>query len=206
MQMRKRQIWVGVGLVTAVAAVIIGVVVFGNNVPTDDPEPAPPAMVTDSTAASSEMVIFPLIRGTNLAFEQVAIPTELSNGPKLIIVSYDDAQQPIVNDWLPPLEALNENYPDLAGYYIPLLPKDAADAAAFIIGGFAALANEDERARTLIVFTNVEGFNDIVGVEGLDNVQLFLLDTNNAIVWQTSGLYTDEKLADLERVLAMLPA
>ncbi|PJF44239.1 MAG: hypothetical protein CUN55_04960 [Phototrophicales bacterium] len=196
--MQKWQIRIGLSIGVIVIAMIAFVYFIGNNVPTDDPQPA------YITAQATNRVKFPKLRGTNLSFEQVVIPDDLGDNVKLIVISYDDAQQPTVNDWLPPLEALNEKYPMLAGYYVPLLPKDSADAAAFIIGGFAALASENERARTVIVFTNVDIFNELVGIENKDEIQLFFLNTDDTIVWHTSGSYTAEKLAELEAQLSMI--
>ncbi len=195
----------GAGFAVGIVAIVAVVIVIGRRVPTDDPKPSTLSPAANESTTTDNPPVFPLLRGTNLSFNEVTIPNDLDAGLKLIVVSYDRNQQPIVDGWLAPLEALNVNYPDLAGYYIPLLPKDAADSAAFIIGGFAALANENERERTIIVFTNVEGFNALVGVENLDNVQLFLLNADHAILWRTNGNFNAEKLAELEAALAAIP-
>lgn len=192
-----KRILIVLSAITALAVTILAIAAFviSNDTPTDDPEPA-------AANESSEVIIFPTLRGQNVSFAEVIVPEELDDGLKLIIVAYDSNQQPVVDEWLAPLEDLNVSYPDLAGYYIPLLPKDTADASLFIIGGFAALAEENERERIIVVFTNVEGFNDIVGVEGNEDVQLFLLDADSTIIWRESGEFSADKLADLEALLA----
>lgn len=197
--MQNRRLWVMGGLVSALivitAAIII--VLIGQGVPDDDP-------VAQPTSTAQNLPVFPKLTGTNLNFDEVRIPSDLDAGLKLLVVSYDSAQQPDVDAWLTPLEALNEDYPDLAGYYLPLLPKDTADSAAFIIGGMAVMASETNRTRTIIVFTDVDRFNQLVDVAGKDAVQLFLLDAEDQIRWQGVGAYDDDKLQALAGVLAEL--
>lgn len=148
---------------------------------------------------------FPLLTGTNLMLERVTVPTDLPGEFKLLVVAYDSGQQRIVDKWLRPLEALNEDYPQLTGYYVPLLPQDTADAAAPIILGMsmAASSNED-RARTVVVFTDVAAFNNLVDVRGMEEVRLFLLDGQNSIRWMGEGAYAVDTLSALEAQLALL--
>ncbi|MCB9437142.1 MAG: hypothetical protein H6673_09150 [Anaerolineales bacterium] len=196
--MKSRRLWVLGGLVSVlVILTAIAVVLIGQGVPDDDP-------IAQPTSTASNLPVFPKLAGTNLNFDEVRIPTDLDAGLKLLVVSYDSDQQPDVDGWLSPLEALNEQYPDLAGYYLPLLPKDTADSAAFIIGGMAMMASDTNRTRTIIVFTDVERFNQLVGVESQDAIQLFLLDAENQIQWRGIGAYSDEKLQSLVGVLGEL--
>lgn len=148
---------------------------------------------------------FPILEGTNLLLAETTVPDDLPGTYRLIVVAYDSDQQTIVNKWLIPLEALVETYPDLRGYYVPLLPLDTADAALPIIGGMTlAATNDTDRARTVVVFTDVLAFNTLVGVEGVEEVQLFLLDTSGAILWQGAGSYSPATLASLEAALSEL--
>ncbi|NDJ85224.1 MAG: hypothetical protein GYB66_05010 [Chloroflexi bacterium] len=183
---------------------VTAVVLIGQSVPTDDPAPLEETNNDSIEAAlpKEEALRFPRIAGTDLAFREVVVPLDLEAGPKLIVVSYDDTQQPLVDEWLAPLESLNNEHPTLSGYYVPLLPKDAASSAAFIIGGMSAVAENDrDRARTVVVFTNVDGFNRLLEVPDKDTVQLFLLDGNHQVRWRESGAYSADKIADLATVL-----
>lgn len=216
-QTRNTLILGGIAVVLTVAAILI--IVIGQSVPTDDPQPIDTTVDTlgssnnPSSAANSAdesgahtrpLLSFPALRGTNLNLATVRVPTDLTAGPKLIVVSYDDDQQSIVDDWFEPLLDINAAFPGLSGYYTPLLPKDAADSASFIIGGFALLASEDERERTIIVFTNVALFNELTQVSSTDTIQLFLLNNAHEIVWRASGAVNDSKLAALQGELATL--
>lgn len=170
--------------------VIVGAMVvylIGQQTPTEDPVPA-----SANVADPDQSLVFPELVGTSLLLDQVRVPSELSGELKLLVVSYDDSQQPDVDEWLPALEDLNEEFPQLAGYYIPLLPKSAADSSIFIIGGMAAVAKSDvDRARTIVVFTNVEALNQLVNVLDKDTIQLFLLDQNQRVLWHGSGIYDE---------------
>jgi hypothetical protein len=205
---------VGIGAAALVVLAISGFIVLrdlGDDVPTDDPllreaatEDA--AQLDDETSPLLvEQVIFPAIEGTDLRFAQKSVPDDLAGEYRLIVVSYDVEQQEDVDEWLEPLEKLNDEYPELAGYYVPLLPADTADNAGFIIGGMSLVAGSDEnRERTIVTFTNIDKFNRYVGVDGLAAIQLFLIDENNRILWVTSGRYSTEKLAELRGALDYL--
>ncbi|MBI5929559.1 MAG: hypothetical protein HY862_09635 [Chloroflexi bacterium] len=185
------------------ALILIGagvVYVLGQRTPTKDP------VIKQSTsaegAAPNESLVFPELVGTSLLLEQVSVPSDLAGDYKLVVVSYDASQQLDVDEWLPALEDLNEEFPQLAGYYIPLLPKSAADSSVFIIGGMAAVAKSDvDRGRTIVVFTNVDSFNRLVNVPNKDVIQLFLIDQNQHILWQGSGLYNEKMLDELRAIL-----
>lgn len=196
MQIRRLSVLGGMVSALVILAVIV-VVLIGQGVPDDDP-------IAQPTSTVSNLPVFPKLTGTNLNFDEVRIPTDLDAGLKLLVVSYESDQQPDVDGWLTPLETLNEQYPDLAGYYLPLLPKDTADSAAFIIGGMAMMASDTNRTRTIIVFTDVERFNQLVGVESQDAIQLFLLDAENQIRWRAIGTYSDDKLQTLGEALERL--
>lgn len=193
--MQKRRLWLIGSLFGVVISAIVLVVLIGRGVSTDDPVPQP-------TSTLSSLLIFPKLTGTNLNFSEVRIPTDWGVGTKLVVISYESAQQPDVDAWLSPLETLNEQYPNLAGYYLPLLPKSASDNAAFIIGGMSVMASSANRARTIIIFTDVDRFNQLVGLDSKTTIQLFLLDTANQIRWQAAGGYDDGKLQDLAEALA----
>jgi hypothetical protein len=170
------------------------------------------ALFAASRLVSSEAPLargeaFPLLNGTNLLLEKIRVPDDLSGEFRLLVIAYDSDQQVFVDKWLLPLEELNADYPQLAGYYIPLLPQDTADAAVPIIGGMTLAAKDDrDRARTVVVFTDVDAFNRLVGVPDTSQIQLFLLDSEGAIRWHGSGRYQYETLASLENALADLTA
>jgi len=179
-------------LVGVMIAVIIGLIVFisGRIIPAD----APVAGVDDT---------FPKLTGTNLLLESVTVPDDLEGQLRLIVVAYNEDQQVFVEKWLRPLESLSEAYPELHGYYVPLLPQDASGAALPIIGGMTIAASSDtDRARTVVVFTDVDEFNQILDIPGVDALQLFLLDENGAILWRGSGNYDPLTLESLENALS----
>jgi hypothetical protein len=175
----------------AISLAVIALIIFisGRLVPSD----APVAGADDT---------FPQLTGTNLLLESVSVPDDLAGELRLIVVAYDRDQQVFVEKWLRPLEALSENYPNLRGFYVPLLPQSASDAALPIIGGMTIAASSDnDRARTVVVFTDVDAFNQILEIPGVDALQLFLLNESGAILWRGSGNYDPVTLESLESVL-----
>ncbi len=155
-----------------------------------------------SEAPIKQQESFPQLVGTNLKMQSVTVPADLVGDLRLVVVAYDTDQQPVVDKWLRPLEDLNTRYPQLTGYYLPLLPRSAADAAIAILGGMTLAAKDDrDRERTVVVFTDVPEFNALVDVPNTDEVHLFLLDTAGKIRWHGFGAFQPETLESLEAAL-----
>lgn len=194
----KRSTRMALGFVAGILALLAVVVyLFGQNIDTADP--------SSETQNNPDLLAFPVIEGTNLLLDELTVPTDLNGTLKLIVVSYDDSQQPIVDEWLAPLEETNDKFPELAGYYVPLLPKSAADSAFFIIGGMGLVAGNDEnRARTIVVFTDVDKFNELLDIEDKMAVRLFLLNEEDNVVWQTAGAFSPDAIEELEAALTGL--
>jgi hypothetical protein len=194
----------GGGLMVVVLVGIIGALVISRNVATDDPQSQ------DNGDESAETVKrFPVLTGNNLMLstsnllgEELTVPQDWGGELKLIVVAYDSDQQPDVDGWLEPLEGLNADFPELKGYYIPLLPKSAADAAVVIIGGmYLGAGNDENRERTVVVFTDVEEFNRLVAVESVEEIRLFLVGEDDVILWESAGPFQEETIGELRAVL-----
>lgn len=172
--------------------------VFSDDVPRDNPR--------SGTITNETLVTFPELRGITLSTKETVVPNDLTGNPRLIVVAYDSEQQPDVDGWLPALEALNQDVPELAGYYVPLLPKSAADSALFIVGGmYLAAKNDRDRERTIVVFTDVEEFNRLVDVPSQDDIRLFLINGDGEITWQGAGAFNEATLDSLKTALEISP-
>jgi|GEM_PF-3912217 len=189
----NRMVKIGFAAFSMIILFGVAVIVAANRVPNDEP------------IAGETVQAFPQLEGTNLLIESVTVPNDLSGEYRLLVIAYDDDQQIFVNKWLRPLELLNDAYPQLSGYYVPMLPQDTADAALPIIGGMTLAASGDrDRERTVVVFTDVEQFNALTAINTTDQLQLFLLDSDGQIQWRGSGNYDPDTLASLESALAAL--
>lgn len=201
MTKRKMLLAIPILLLIIAAITLILYIVVGQSVPKDDPKPQ--AISTDQQAET--WLSFPKLTGTNLSLKELRVPDDLSGDIKLIVVSYEVDQQADVDSWLPALEELNTEFNNLNGYYIPLLPKSAADSAVFIIGGMSLAAKNDiDRGRTIVVFTDVEAFNQIVAIPDNSAIQLMLINRESQIIWHASGPFSEENLQALRTALNSL--
>jgi hypothetical protein len=192
----KRIFWIIIGLimvgVSIVAIATILIEVLGEEVEAKTPQ--------DQGEA------FPVVAGENLNGDEINVPIDLPTPYKLIVIAYEGAQQLDVNDWLGPLEELSRLYPDLGGYYLLLFPKDIADTSEQIVFGMRLVVREDkDRTRTILAFTDVDQFNQFANIPDKTMIRLFLLDKANRVIWNESGVYTDEKLGILQEELEALP-
>jgi len=58
------------------------------------------------------------------------------------------------------------------------------------------------RRHTLTTYTDLRGLQRALGLPGLDDIYLFLLDRTGSICWQGRGPYSEATLADLSAALA----
>jgi hypothetical protein len=64
-----------------------------------------------------------------------------------------------------------------------------------------AASSDRDRERTIVIFTDVNKFNEVLEIPGTDEVQLFLLDADNEIQWRGSGAFQYDTLHALENRL-----
>ncbi|MCD4687320.1 MAG: hypothetical protein K8S97_15435 [Anaerolineae bacterium] len=195
--MKRRFQLLALLILTAIVVVVVAALIVSQHIPTDDPK------VQDNQTGT--LNTFPDLVGTNLLFKELHIPADMDLGPRLIVTAYDIQHQAAAYDWLVPLAQLNEEFPQLSGYFVPLLPKSASGSAVIVIGTMAVAIGDDwDRANTIVVFTDVEKFNEMVDVDSKEDIQLFLVDHRSQIVWRASGDFEAAKLANLRAALEAL--
>lgn len=195
--MKQRVRLLAILIISIILVGLVAAFILSQRVPTDDPK------VQDNNLGALDT--FPILVGTDLLFNTIHIPTDLDPGPKLIVTAYDIEQRTAAYEWLVPLEQLNVEFPQLSGYFVPLFPKNMSNGAAMLIGGMAIVVGDDwDHKNMIVVFTDVEEFNEMVGVDSQETLQLFLVDDTDHIVWRTSAGVDEKKLADLRIILGDL--
>lgn len=132
---------------------------------------------------------------TTLAGEDLTLPDDL-DGMALIVVAYQQRQQPDVDSWL---AALGDA--DVRFLEVPVLGRRWLPAKLFINGGMASNMDQRTRERTMCVYTDVDRFRrDVLGTAS-EEVAAVLVEADGTVHWSSTGPATTESAAALRSAI-----
>ncbi len=139
-------------------------------------------------------VRFPQADGFNLESEPLSLPADFAGTLNVVILAYIQWQQSQVNTWLPPLERLQAQYPDVAVYELPVIEDRSVLAKAFIDAGMRlGVPNREIRRKTVTLYLDVSTFNEALQVDHTDVIHILLLDADGTVLWREVGEYNTLK-------------
>lgn len=154
---------------------------------------------------ADERTHFPILVGKNLLGKKFVIPRELDGKMKVIVLAFTREHQPIAETWFNQLDALSRQYDDLEYFEIPLLPKYGAIRRYFVWSSLKAdIVTEEQRARTVVVYTDKDAFLKEAGIANDEKVRVLLIDKDGRIAWRTEGRVSSAKASALEMNLRAL--
>lgn len=108
-----------------------------------------------------------------------------------------------VESWVPFLDPLLRSRPDLRGRLFAVLrPKPKVVRAMLLAALRKAVRAREQRASTIVLFTDVDAFCAALGIADHTHLAVFLLDEGGRVVWRGSGAYSAELGASLTDALA----
>jgi hypothetical protein len=149
--------------------------------------------------------MFPKISGSNLAGRKFSLPGDLEGDLNLLFLPFQQWQQMQVDSWIPAVKALTQRYPRMRFYELPSLPRFDPLRRWFIDSGMrVGIPNEDTRAITITLYTDLDAYCRALDISSLDEMHLMLINRSGMFHWRTSGAYTAEKADELSQVLGSL--
>ncbi|MBE7381972.1 MAG: hypothetical protein F6J95_011235 [Leptolyngbya sp. SIO1E4] len=137
---------------------------------------------------------FPVVSGFNLLGDQFDLPDDFTASYNVVILIYTQPQQNDVYPWIPLLDEIDADFADVQYYELPTLPEFNAAARAqldqWMIGG---IQDEAARARTITLYLDVAAFNQVLGIDTTDEIQLLLITPGGEILWRETGAFSDAK-------------
>ncbi|MEM7649564.1 MAG: hypothetical protein AAF283_10305 [Cyanobacteria bacterium P01_A01_bin.70] len=145
-------------------------------------------------AASAAGGDFPVVSGFNLLGDQFFLPSDLTTPYSVVILVYDQPQQSDVYTWVPLLEAIETDFADVRYYELPTLPEfNAAFRAQVDRWMIDGIPDEAARDRTITLYLDVEAFNQRLGIDNPDEIQLLLITSEGDLLWRESGAFSAAK-------------
>ena len=149
---------------------------------------------------------FPEVHGVRLDDTAVTLPQDLPADFTLLIVSFQDATDPLADQWARLGERLQATY----GSQVAVLELPVVAKSLKLFGGLATLGvrgqidSDDERARTIPIFVDKTVFCKTLACNDQGDVYLFLVDREGRIAWRGDGHLEMQAVAELEATLASL--
>jgi hypothetical protein len=150
---------------------------------------------------------FPVISGQDLLRRSVVLPSGLEGQYNIVLVAFQRWHQGLIDSWLLPISKLEERYPGLRHYEVPVLPRMNLFSRTFINEGMrAGIPDPTVRAATVTLYVDRDAFMRRLELPGDHTIYTMLLDSQGNVLWRSSGVYSPQVGESLEAMLAMLVA
>jgi hypothetical protein len=141
----------------------------------------------------------PTVKGSNLLRRKMTFPDDFAGNINLVFIAFLRRHQDLIDEWVPFVEQLAKEHPQLHYYEFPTLPSRGPIYRTFLNEGMrAGIPNEATRARTITLYLDKSAFRKALDIENEQNMWLYLFDKSGKVLWRTAGKFSPEKGAALK--------
>lgn len=145
----------------------------------------------------------PSVQGRNLLRQKKSFPEDFAGSVNLVFVAFLRRHQDLIDEWVPIVEELANDYPDLHIYEFPTLPSSGPIYRIFLNEGMrAGIPDHAARERTVTLYLNKRQFRAALDIADEHDMWLYLFDRQGRVLWRTAGRAAEEKIDALRRSLA----
>ena len=143
-------------------------------------------------------MIFPQASGTNLLREKLTLPDDLQGEINILLIAFQQWQQASVDSWVPRLRTIEQAYPIVQFYELPVIYKMNFLSQTFLNEGMrAGIPNPATRAKTITLYLDKSKFRRALAIPNEDAIVIMVIDRSGNIIWRSAGTYSEEKGAEL---------
>lgn len=144
----------------------------------------------------------PTVKGSNLKRQKMIFPDDFAEDINLVFIAFLRRHQDLIDEWVPFVEELAREHPELHYYEFPTLPRRGPIYRTFLNEGMrAGIPNEATCGRTITLYLDKSAFRKALDIENEQNVWLYLFDKSGKVLWRTEGTFSPEKAAALSDTL-----
>ena len=137
---------------------------------------------------------FPVVTGSNLLRRKISLPGDLQGEMMILFIAFQQWHQAQVDSWVPRAGQLEQAYPGVQFYELPVIQHMNILAQTFINEGMrAGIPSQDTRQKTVTLYLDKASFRHALGIPHEDTIWVLLLNRQGDVVWRTDGAYTQEK-------------
>jgi hypothetical protein len=147
----------------------------------------------------------PTVRGSNLLRQKMVFPRDFAGEINLVFIAFLRRHQDVIDEWVPFVQQLAQEYPQLHYYEFPTLPGKGPLYQLFLNEGMrAGIPSSDTRSRTITLYLNKDKFRAALDIESEDKMWIYLFDQAGEMLWRTNGRFSPTKAENLRLALLNL--
>jgi hypothetical protein len=140
----------------------------------------------------------PKVKGSNLNRKKMVFPDDFAGRINLVFIAFLRWHQDHIDEWVPFVAELAQEFPDLHYYEFPTLSDRGLLYRTFLNEGMrAGIPSSATRGRTITLYLDKAAFRQSLEIQNEQNIWLYLFDRSGEVLWRLEGRYTDEKGAAL---------
>ena len=144
----------------------------------------------------------PTVKGSNLLRQKMVFPKDFAGDVNLVFIAFLRRHQDLIDEWVPFVEKLAIEHPELHYYEFPTLPRRGPIYRTFLNEGMrAGIPNKATRARTITLYLNKSAFRKALDIDNEQNMWLYLFDRSGKVFWRTAGRFSPQKGSALTNAL-----
>ena len=148
---------------------------------------------------------FPEITSQNLAQEIFDLPGDFEGAFNICLIAFQRWQQALINSWVPLAEHLEETYPQLVYYELPVIRHLNPLFQSFIDQGMrGGIPEATARHKTITLYTDKAALKEALEIDSEETIHLRLVDQAGVVHWAGAGPVTKEAADDLEETVEAL--
>ena len=137
---------------------------------------------------------FPEVTGSNLLRRKVTLPDDLQGELKILFIAFLQWHQAEVDSWVPNARQLEQSFPGVRFYEIPVIQKMNILSQTLLNEGMrAGIPNYTTREKTITVYLDKQAFKQALDLAHEESIWVLVLDRQGNILWRVEGAYTQEK-------------
>ena len=143
---------------------------------------------------------FPEVSGSNLLRRKVNLPGDLQGSLNILFVAFQQRHQTLINAWVPRVRQLEQSFPGVQFYELPVIQKLNFISQTFINEGMrAGIPNHTTREKTITLYLDKLEFRRMLEIPHEQTIWVLVLDGEGNVLWRTEGAYSVEKGDRLEQ-------
>lgn len=137
---------------------------------------------------------FPEVTGSNLLRQKVTLPGDLQGELNILFVAFQQWHQAWVDSWVPMARQVEQAFPVVQFYELPVIWKMNRFSQTFINEGMrAGIPNQNTRKKTITLYTDKGAFRQALDLPHEETIYVLVVDQQGNVLWRTEGVYSQEK-------------
>jgi len=153
-------------------------------------------------------VSFPELSGETLEQNQVSLPESTLGKVTLVGMAYSKKSESILKTWYTPMydkfvlkRGMFDSMYDVNMYFVPMYTGAKKLAYESTLKELRESSRKDLFPYILFYKGSMDPYTEVLKMEDKNMPYFFVLDEAGKVVYATSGLYSEKKMADIEVIL-----